>query len=99
MKLDKMTFARLVAHCVSNGMSAGEYEVTTLDDIIDINVPEPVPGRANVEDVDKLMMLMLQGTQKIEAIKLYRMMTGMGLKESKDAVERYWRVSLVRDAN
>ena len=91
MKLDRIAFGRLVGHCVSNGMTAGEWEIEQLDRLTDINVPEPKPGMANVEDVDRLLMLMLQGTQKIEAIKLYRMMTGQGLKEAKDAVERYWR--------
>jgi hypothetical protein len=30
---------------------------------------------------------LMHANQKIEAIKLYRQMTGMGLKEAKDAVE------------
>jgi ribosomal protein L7/L12 len=40
--------------------------------------------------VDELLLYMGKGTQKIEAIKAYRNLTGAGLKESKDAVERYW---------
>ena len=44
-KLDKMTFAKLVAHCVSNGMSTGEYEINTLDEIIDI--PDRNPSVAD----------------------------------------------------
>jgi hypothetical protein len=28
--------------------------------------------------------------EKIPAIKAYRLLTGAGLKESKDAVEKYW---------
>lgn len=90
MKLDKIRFAKLLAHCVSNGMTSGDWEIERLDELTEVNVPEPTPVRVNSEDIDRLLMLMLQGTQKIEAIKAYRMMTGMGLKESKDAVERYW---------
>jgi ribosomal protein L7/L12 len=91
MKLDKMTFARLVAHCVSNGMSTGEYEVNTLDTIIDIPAPESPPaGSASPEVIAILMKHMVAGDNKIEAIKAYRQLTGHGLKEAKDAVERYW---------
>jgi len=90
MKLDKIGFARLIAHCVSNGMTAGDWEIEKLDELTEINVPQPKLGMANVEDVDRLLMLMAQGTQKIEAIKSYRNMTGAMLKESKDAVEKYW---------
>jgi ribosomal protein L7/L12 len=35
---------------------------------------------------DRVRNLALEG-KKIEAIKLYREMTGLGLKEAKDAVE------------
>jgi len=90
MKLDKIKFAKLVAHCVSNGMSAGEWEVEQLDNLTEIDVPEAKPGMAPFSEVDRLMFLMAQGTQKIEAIKCYRTMTGQGLKEAKDAVEKYW---------
>ena len=55
-----------------------------------IEVPEPVANKAYCADVDNLLMLMNEGTRKIEAIKAYRILTGAGLKESKDAVEKYW---------
>jgi ribosomal L7/L12-like protein len=92
MKLDKMTFAHVIAHCVSNGMSAGEYEITVLDRLIDIEVPEQVAEQIypKNENVERLMMLMVEGTRKIDAIREHRAITGMGLKESKEAVERYW---------
>lgn len=90
MKLDKLTFAKLVAHCVSNGMSAGEWEVNQLDMICDVNLPEPAVIQPSAEDIDKLMFMMMQGTDKIEAIKMYHKLTGFGLKKSKDAVEKYW---------
>jgi hypothetical protein len=43
------------------------------------------PGVSGV-DLDAIKELLRQG-QKIEAIKLYRQQTGLGLKEAKDAVE------------
>jgi len=88
MKLDKLMFAKVVAHCVANGMTTGEYALNELDQLIE--VPEPKPNMASAGDVDRLLMLMAQGQQKIEAIKQYRTMTGSSLKEAKDAVERHW---------
>jgi len=94
MKLDKIKFARLV-HFI--GLRLGinymnEEFVTELDAMIDIELPEQqtVILRPCNADVEQLMALMASGTEKIEAIKCYRSITGMGLKESKDAVERYW---------
>lgn len=92
MKLDKITFGRVVAHCVSNGMSVGEYEVERLDQLIDIPVVEPVAEHVypKNENVEALLKHMAAGTNKIDAIREHRAITGMGLKDSKDAVERYW---------
>lgn len=57
------------------------------------------PVYADYQGVDRLMMLMNESTQKIEAIKTYRTLTGMGFKESKDAIERYWKPNLVPISN
>lgn len=43
-------------------------------------------GEASAADQSDIIELLRQG-QKIEAIKLYRERTGLGLKEAKDAVE------------
>ncbi len=40
-----------------------------------------------IDQAERIKEALFQG-RKIEAIKLYRQQTGMGLKESKDAVER-----------
>jgi ribosomal protein L7/L12 len=37
---------------------------------------------------DPRLIELIQGDRKIEAIKLYRELTGVGLAEAKDAVER-----------
>ena len=37
--------------------------------------------------VDEKIMELMKSSQKIEAIKLYREQTGVGLKEAKDYVE------------
>ena len=92
MKLDKMRFARLVGHCVAAGMTATDYIIDTMDELIDVEVPFQPQATIKASDVDNLLALMQQGEKKIEAIKAYRMLTSEGLKESKDAVERYWPV-------
>ncbi|HVW38620.1 MAG TPA: ribosomal protein L7/L12 [Pirellulales bacterium] len=38
-------------------------------------------------DLEQQLLALLQGGKKIEAIRLYREQTGVGLKEAKDAVE------------
>jgi hypothetical protein len=39
------------------------------------------------EGIDKRLVELVRGGQKIDAIKLYREQTGCGLKEAKDYVE------------
>lgn len=101
MKLDKMQFAKLVAY-ISGIAQRGHIDnsdVEIIDDMIyiDIDVPNQQIHHSQNSDIEKLMNMMAQGTQKIEAIKMYRNLTGCGLKESKDAVERYWKASISRD--
>jgi Ribosomal protein L7/L12 C-terminal domain len=90
MKLDKIAFAYVVARCVNNGMFADRLVIEELECLIDIDVSVADPVKVDPNDVDSLLDLMAKGKQKIEAIKAYRSLTGVGLKESKDAVERYW---------
>jgi hypothetical protein len=89
MKLDKIKFAQLVAFITSQVGSMSNWVIEDLDNLINIEVEQPknvVPCGL----VDELLLYMGGGTQKIEAIKAYCTLTGAGLKESKDAVERYW---------
>jgi ribosomal protein L7/L12 len=88
MKLDKIRFAKVVALIVTEYQRISENFISELDHIIDIEVIAPA---MNVEQLHTLMSIMQRGTNKIDAIKLHRAMTGWGLKESKDAVEDYWR--------
>lgn len=90
MKLDKIKFGMLV------GLIASEYKyihndfVQALDDLIDIETPEEQAVYPSAADISQLMFLMHEGQRKIEAIKYHRKLTGWGLKESKDEVEKYW---------
>jgi len=91
MKLDKIKFARLVAYLSRNGFDGYQSNIEAIDDMIDIELPMPIEHHyPKNDDVERLMSLMAEGTRMIEAIKIYRNITGMGLKDSKDAVERYW---------
>lgn len=89
MKLDKIRFATLIGYLSRiSGQTFAVDEIVEIDGIIDMPIPEA--PMMNAETLHVLMALMQEGTRKIEAIKQHRMMTGYGLKESKDAVEKYW---------
>lgn len=90
MKLDKIKFANLISYLSSfNRLDVDQIE--RIDDLIDVEVPMPIEHHyPKNDDVDRLMALMAEGTSKTEAIKIHRILTGLGLKESKDAVEKYW---------
>ena len=48
--------------------------------------PSPAPEQ-NLGGLEQEVLAILKGGTKIEAIKVYRQRTGVGLKEAKDAVE------------
>jgi hypothetical protein len=101
MKLDKIEFAKLISYVteqIHNGNRLPEVVIESLDELIDIHV-EAKPTLANPDRVEDLLKFMNDGRQKIEAIKVFRDLTGAGLKESKDAIERYWNARPVIDAN
>lgn len=107
MKLDKIKFAELIGYCANRGMTIDRADVIVMDDLIDIDMPQPDTIRPSVSDVNRLMELMTGGdagyckdglSPKIEAIRMYRNLTGQGLKESKDQVEKYWISKPVADA-
>lgn len=92
-KMNKLKFAQLVAYimflkndCPHETLDGHQIEhierLTTV-------APESV-AKCDAQALDQLMALMAEGTRKIEAIKLHRQLTGLGLKESKDVVEKYW---------
>jgi ribosomal protein L7/L12 len=66
---------------------AGVDEYTAMDAVAEIEheIRQGDPPEAADID-DRVRNLALEG-KKIEAIKLYRQTTGLGLKEAKDAVE------------
>lgn len=98
MKLDKIKFAQVVGfieRTQSLNFSIGEIE--QLDDMIDIDVPIQDNPRVSEEDVKELLLQMSEG-DKFHAIKVYRALTGVGLKEAKDVVDKYCNASNLFDA-
>lgn len=92
MKLGKIRFAKVVSWIsrMTNGLEFAIDDLEELDNLIDIDVPQPQPIAINANEIDRLLYLMQESTHKVEAIRTYRALTGQGLKESKDAVEKYW---------
>lgn len=95
MKLDKIRFARLICYIQGylsdNKSTLSDYDLEDIDNACQFELPQSDVIHPEVSDVNRLMELMAAGTQKVEAIKSYRILTGLGLKESKDAVEKYWK--------
>jgi len=87
MKLDRIKFATLIGYCANRGMTVDKTDVEVLNALTEINV-EPVPY-ADDALVNDLLKAMKNGN-KIDAIEAYRSLTGLGLKDSKDAVEAQW---------
>lgn len=99
MKLDKIRFASLIGFISCRyALTVTQDDMREIDEIIDIDVPVADVAYPANNDIDMLMFLMSQGTQKIEAIKVHRKLTGMGLKDSKDAIEKYWRGKTINEA-
>ena len=94
MKLDKIKFGYI---CTTIQIWLSErkqllstFDIEELDRLIDIEVQEKY--RINPDRLEDLLRLIVNNTgtaTKIEAIKVFRELTGAGLKESKDAVERH----------
>lgn len=91
--MDKIKFARLVNLLTQWGMrELDAADMIVLDRMTTVE-PSQVPMQRNVvseEDVNVLLNCMNAKTNKIDAIKAYRQITNAGLREAKDAVERYW---------
>lgn len=84
---DPITFARLISQITYlRGSCLNQHDIAPIAD----TVAELSVG-GGTDSVDRLLDAMQKG-QKISAIKEYRSLTGMGVKESKDAVEKYWSV-------
>jgi large subunit ribosomal protein L7/L12 len=64
------------------GLAVAKKAVEDIEQGAGLSLPQPLP-----EGWESEVVTLLQGGKKIDAIKLYREKTGLGLKEAKDAVE------------
>lgn len=88
-KLDKIKFAQLISYISHiTGSTLATEEVAAIDATIDVEAPEKV---LKLDELHELMRCMMTAKDEgfIPAIKAYRTLTGVGLKEAKDAVEKY----------
>lgn len=91
--MEKKLFARLISHITQLcGHSMDQYEIEAIESL---TTPVVAPttstyySQVTAEKLDDMLRAIRDG-HKIEAIKAYRTMSGIGLKESKDAIEKYW---------
>lgn len=92
MKLDRIKFALLVSYIADMANRALSHnEAINIDSLTEINV--------DVEKVDELLKHINCESGLIEAIKAYRVLTNAGLKESKEAIERYRNVICTKVAS
>ena len=89
MKLDRLQFAKVVAHVCGNGMSQGNWEIEHLDQLIDVAAPVQDSVRVSQEAVNELLDAFSRDNGFISAIKAYRSLTGATVKESKETIEKY----------
>lgn len=98
MKLDKMKFAKLVCFLTSQLGHLTDDVIEDLDNMIDINIPMPqVVNKASESEVNELLRQIAHPDGFISAIKAYRILTGVGLKEAKQAIECYRIIPKFRD--
>jgi ribosomal protein L7/L12 len=79
-ELDKMVFVSYLT-----GMVGRQLETFEIERLFN-RLP---PTKCNIDVLNELMQAISNG-RKLDAIKAHRTLTGFGLRESKDAVERYW---------
>lgn len=92
MRLDKLQFARLISFiqaCTNRPFEGNE--LARIDELCDTHMPPAQVAVVPAALVDELLVAIQTGRNEgfIPAIKAYRTITGVGLKEAKDAVEKF----------
>lgn len=89
--MNNIAFGRLINVLTIWGMRELElHEMINLEQLVE---PVQVPLVEKTTVSEQAVCALLDGMnkkEKIDAIKAYRVLTNVGLKEAKDAVERYW---------
>lgn len=94
MKLDRHKLVELICYCANRGMEVNKVDIVIIDSLTEIEGEFSEPNKAifDATAINELLRHMQEGASTIETIKAYRSLTGLGLKESKDAIEKYSRV-------
>lgn len=95
MRLDKIKFASLVAY-ITGLRPEYNLDVGHLDTLVEIDVKPVATQYVDAAAVNELLAALNMEGKLIEAIKAYRSLTGAGLKESMDAINRYRNVKDTR---
>jgi ribosomal protein L7/L12 len=89
MRMSTVKFAKLIGNIErQHAINMTENEIEDIYDLIDVEVPV-VTNKVAMEDVNELLRQIANPDGFIPAIKAYRVLTGAGLKESKEAIEKY----------
>lgn len=90
-KLDAISFASIISKISSQyAITFKKVDLDDIYDMIEFEVPEPQSNKARCEEVNELLKAMNDKISIIPAVKAYRQLTGCGLKEAKDAIERFY---------
>jgi ribosomal protein L7/L12 len=87
--MDPVKFACLISYLA--GVTRHQLSQDEISNIYNLGCDMQLRSQhqCNVNELYVMMAAMKDG-RKIDAIKSHRVLTGFGLKESKDAVEKYW---------
>lgn len=92
--MNKVAFATLigyVTYILSGTRTLCLTEIDEISQIVERGIDKPeLPSKVSCQEIDELLQLMAGKEKKIDAIRVYRQLTGAFLKDAKDAIERYW---------
>ena len=86
VKMDRIRFAQLMNYLGSRGIQLDMDECADIDSALVFDITEQ---KVKASDVDELLRAFTAEDGFIPAIKAYRALTGEGLKEAKEAIEKY----------
>lgn len=96
MTLNINKFATLISYIsAKSGQVLSYYDtgeiLQMVKDVNEVESTAPATPKASCAEVDELLncMMFINTNGKIPAIKAYRVLTGAGLRESKEAVEKF----------
>lgn len=91
--MDKIKFAKLIGFLAKVGLHPlSTEELQIIDSLVTQEPPLPVTQYASYDDANELIAACAKYHKEgeiIPVIKAYRTLTGLGLREAKDVVEKH----------